>query len=130
MEEIIQGIHFAHVFGRKIYLTVNTLVKDKELDSLYDFLLPFYEQGLDGVIVQDLGALRFIRTHFPGLLLHASTHWQPWGEAASKRRYFKNCAGTGTLFRGDQKDERIDGNRDRNFHPWGHVLQLFRPMPV
>ncbi len=84
MEEIIQGIHFAHVFGRKIYLTVNTLVKDKELDSLYDFLLPFYEQGLDGVIVQDLGALRFIRTHFPGLLLHASTQMALTGSHGAK----------------------------------------------
>ncbi len=72
-EEIIQGIHLAHVFGRKIYLTVNTLVKEKELDFLYDFLLPFYEAGLDGVIVQDFGAFRFIKAHFPGLLLHAST---------------------------------------------------------
>ena len=44
-EEIIRGIHLAHVFGRKIYLTVNTLVKEKELDFLYDFLLPFYEAG-------------------------------------------------------------------------------------
>ena len=72
-EEIIRGIHLAHVFGRKIYLTVNTLVKEKELDFLYDFLLPFYEAGLDGVIVQDLGVFRFIKAHFPGLLLHAST---------------------------------------------------------
>lgn len=72
-KEIIQGIHFAHVFGKKIYLTVNTLVKEKELAPLYDFLVPFYENGLDGVIVQDLGALCFIRSHFPGLLLHAST---------------------------------------------------------
>ena len=45
MEEIIQGIHFAHVFGRKIYLTVNTLVKDKELDSLYDFCCLFMNRG-------------------------------------------------------------------------------------
>lgn len=72
-EEICQGIHLAHVFGRKIYLTVNTLVKEKELDLLYDFLLPFYESGLDGVIVQDFGALRRIRDSFPGLSLHAST---------------------------------------------------------
>lgn len=72
-EEIIRGIHLAHVFGRKIYLTVNTLVKEKELDPLYDYLLPFYEGGLDGVIVQDLGVLRFIKTHFPKLSLHAST---------------------------------------------------------
>ena len=64
-EEICDAIHMAHVFGRKIYLTVNTLVKEKELDQLYDFLLPFYIQGLDGVIVQDLGVLKYIREHFP-----------------------------------------------------------------
>lgn len=72
-DEICTGIHLAHVFGRKIYLTVNTLVKEKELDGLYNFLLPLYESGLDGVIVQDLGALRYIREHFPRLALHAST---------------------------------------------------------
>ena len=72
-DEICTGIHLAHVFGRRIYLTVNTLMKEKELDGLYNFLLPFYECGLDGVIVQDLGALRFIRKYFPLLSLHAST---------------------------------------------------------
>lgn len=72
-EEICAGIHLAHVFGRKVYLTVNTLVKERELDGLYRFLLPFYEEGLDGVIVQDMGALAFIREHFPSLPLHAST---------------------------------------------------------
>lgn len=72
-DEICAGIHLAHVFGKKIYLTVNTLVKEKELDGLYSFLLPFYEEGLDGVIVQDLGVMRYIRDHFPGLALHAST---------------------------------------------------------
>lgn len=72
-EEICDAIHMAHVFGKKIYLTVNTLVKEKELDGIYDFLLPFYEKGLDGVIVQDLGVLKYIREHFPGLELHAST---------------------------------------------------------
>lgn len=72
-EEICEGIHFAHVFGRKIYLTVNTLVKEKELDDLYYFILPFYEKGLDGVIVQDFGVLCFLRKYFPALPLHAST---------------------------------------------------------
>ncbi len=72
-DEILSGLRMAHLFGRRIYLTVNTLVKEKELDGLYDFLLPFYEEGLDGVIVQDLGVLRYIRTRFPGLPIHAST---------------------------------------------------------
>lgn len=72
-EEICAGIRYAHIWGKKIYLTVNTLVKEKEFASLYEFLLPFYESGLDGVIVQDLGVFTFIREHFPGLELHVST---------------------------------------------------------
>lgn len=72
-DELCAGIHFVHVFGKRVYLAVNTLVKEKELDGLYDFLLPLYEEGLDGVIVQDLGVLCYIREHFPGLALHAST---------------------------------------------------------
>lgn len=72
-DEICRVIHAAHFMGKRIYLTVNTLIKDSEIGSLYDWLLPFYEAGLDGVIVQDLGALCFIREHFKGLALHAST---------------------------------------------------------
>lgn len=83
-DEICTGIHLAHVFGRKVYLTVNTLVKEKELDGLYNFLLPLYEAGLDGVIVQDLGALRYIRAHFPGLSLHASTQMTLTGSGGAE----------------------------------------------
>ena len=72
-DEICEGIHLAHVFGRRVYLTVNTLVKEKELDSLYQYMNPLYEEGLDGVIVQDLGVLRFLRSCFPDLSFHAST---------------------------------------------------------
>lgn len=82
-DEICTGIHLAHVFGRRVYLTVNTLVKERELDELYNFLLPLYEEGLDGVIVQDLGAVRYIRTHFPGLSLHASTQMTLTGSAGA-----------------------------------------------
>lgn len=82
-DEICTGIHLAHVFGRRVYLTVNTLVKEKELDGLYNFLLPLYEAGLDGVIIQDLGVLRYIRSHFPGLSLHASTQMTLTGKGGA-----------------------------------------------
>lgn len=72
-EEICRAIHVAHFMGRRVYLTVNTLLKDDELDGLTPYLKPFYEAGLDGVIVQDIGVLCHIRDHFPGLALHAST---------------------------------------------------------
>lgn len=72
-ESLIECIRYAHLFGRRVYLAVNTLFKEHELAELYDYLAPFYEAGLDGVIVQDLGVFRYIREHFPGLELHAST---------------------------------------------------------
>ena len=72
-EELIRCIRYAHLFGRKVYLTVNTLVKESEFSELYGYLLPYYEAGLDGVIIQDLGVLSYIREHFPKLELHVST---------------------------------------------------------
>ncbi len=72
-EELCRGIHMAHIYGRRIYLTVNILVKETELSELVTFLQPLYEAGLDGVIVQDLGAIQVIRRYFPNLPVHAST---------------------------------------------------------
>lgn len=72
-EEICRAIRLAHFYGKKIYLTVNTLVKENELDGLVDYLAPFCAAGLDAVIVQDFGVLRFLHRHFPKLALHAST---------------------------------------------------------
>lgn len=72
-EQLVECIRYGHLFGRKIYLTVNTLLKESEMGELFDYLLPFYEAGLDAVIVQDMGVFCFIREHFPGLALHAST---------------------------------------------------------
>ena len=71
--ELREAIRLAHFFDRKLYLTVNTLLKDGELDGLEDWLFPFYEEGLDGLIVQDLGVLARCGRAFPGLSLHAST---------------------------------------------------------
>lgn len=72
-EEICRGVRMAHLLGKKIYLTVNTLVKEREFENLYDFLKPLYEAGLDGAIIQDMGVFCFIREYFPLLELHVST---------------------------------------------------------
>ena len=73
-DEMLEAIDYAHLHGKKIYLTVNTLLKNQELfGELYDFLAPYYEQGLDAVIVQDLGVLSFVKKEFPNLPIHAST---------------------------------------------------------
>ena len=87
-ESLVACIRYAHLLGRKIYLTVNTLLKEEELSQLYDYLAPFYEAGLDAVIVQDLGVLRFVREHFPKLKLHVSTQMTlcgSYGAALLKR---------------------------------------------
>ena len=73
-EELLQAIDYAHLRGKKVYLTVNTLLKNKEInDDLYDYLLPFYLKGLDAVLVQDFGALSYIHKAFPDLPIHTST---------------------------------------------------------
>lgn len=72
-EEICKGIRYAHLFGRKIFLTVNTLIKEREFSTLLPYMAPFYEAGLDGVIVQDMGAFHFLKKNFPKLQLHVST---------------------------------------------------------
>lgn len=73
-ESLLEAIDFVHVHGKKLYLTVNTLFKEEELESkLYDWILPYYEAGLDGVIVQDLGVLSLLHKNLPDLPLHAST---------------------------------------------------------
>lgn len=73
-DELLKAIDTAHIYGKKLYLTVNTLLKNKELtEQLYDYLLPYYEEGLDAVIVQDWGVFSAIREMFPGLHIHAST---------------------------------------------------------
>lgn len=73
-DELLYAIDYVHLHEKKLHLTVNTLLKNRELEEqLYDYLLPFYEQGLDAVIVQDAGVFSFIKKYFPGLELHAST---------------------------------------------------------
>lgn len=65
-EEMLEAIDYAHIHGKQIYLTVNTLLKNQELyRQLYEFLAPYYEQGVDAVIVQDLGVLSFLKKEFP-----------------------------------------------------------------
>ena len=73
-EELLEAIDYVHLHGRKIYLTINTLLKQHELcNELYDYLLPYYKQGIDAVIVQDIGVLTYIKEQFPDLPIHAST---------------------------------------------------------
>ena len=72
-EELLRAIDYTNLHDKKLYLTVNTLCKDREIEELFAYLTPLYEQGLAGVIVQDLGIINILKNYFPGLLIHAST---------------------------------------------------------
>lgn len=72
-DELLEAIDFAHLRGVKVYLTVNTLIKNSEFSKLYDYLLPYYKRGLDAVIVQDIGVVKAIHEYFPSMEIHTST---------------------------------------------------------
>ncbi|MDO5335943.1 MAG: DUF3656 domain-containing protein [Eubacteriales bacterium] len=73
-EELLLAIDTAHLHGKKLYMTVNTLLKNKELEeTFYEYFRPYYERGLDAAIVQDFGVMEFLKTYFPKLPIHAST---------------------------------------------------------
>ena len=73
-EDMKWAIDYAHLHGVSLYMTINTLLKDKEIEKdLYDYVKPYYEHGLDAAIVQDLGVLKALSEWFPDLPLHVST---------------------------------------------------------
>lgn len=84
-DDLIKGIRYAHLHGSKVHMTVNTLLKEKELEKeLYEYIKPYYQAGLDAVIVQDFGVFSFLREYFPQLPLHASTQMTIAGVPAAR----------------------------------------------
>lgn len=72
-EEILFCIRYAHLWGRKVYLTINTLFKEKELKDLYEYIEGYYAAGLDACIIQDIGVMSYIKECFPDMEIHIST---------------------------------------------------------
>lgn len=88
-DELRRAIDYAHLHEKKIYMTINTLLKQEEIENeLYEYLRPYYEQGLDAAIVQDLGVMEFIRNNFQDLSIHASTQMTITGQYMPK--YLEN----------------------------------------
>ncbi len=73
VENMRQAIAYAHKLHKKVYITLNTLVKESELNDLAEYVAEIADMAPDAVIVQDLGVLRMIREFFPSLTIHAST---------------------------------------------------------
>ncbi|MBR3231301.1 MAG: U32 family peptidase, partial [Lachnospiraceae bacterium] len=72
-DDLLDAIDYAHLRDVKVYMTVNTLLKDNEIKELPAYLAPYVERGLDAVLVQDFGVLALLSRTFPDLPLHAST---------------------------------------------------------
>ncbi len=72
-EELKKAVDYAHLRGVKVYITVNTLIKDHELKNVAKYLLFLYEIGTDAILVQDIGVAQLAREIVPDLNLHAST---------------------------------------------------------
>ncbi|WP_066900904.1 peptidase U32 family protein [Streptobacillus notomytis] len=73
MKELLDGIDYAHKKGVKVLLALNTIMRDMEIKSVYKNFKPIYEHGVDAVIVQDFGLIKFLKANFPNLVLHGST---------------------------------------------------------
>ena len=73
LDEIEEAVNTAHIHNVKVYITVNTLIKEDELESVINYLSKLYSIGIDAVLVQDLGLIRLINEHLPDLKIHAST---------------------------------------------------------
>lgn len=84
-ETMKEAIDLVHLHGKKLYMTVNTLLKNRELENeLLEYIRRYYEMGVDAVIIQDLGVLHFLHAYFPKLPLHASTQMSiTMGEGAN-----------------------------------------------
>lgn len=73
MQDLLDGIDYAHKKGVRVLLALNTIMKDMEIKSVYKNFKPIYEHGVDAVIVQDFGLIKFLKANFPNLCLHGST---------------------------------------------------------
>ncbi|MCR4791911.1 MAG: U32 family peptidase [Lachnospiraceae bacterium] len=82
-DEIFECADFAHVYGKKIYLTVNTLVKENEFGQLREFIESGVPDVCDGLIIQDLGVASFFRKERPLIPIHASTQMSVTGPAGA-----------------------------------------------
>lgn len=73
VEELKKAIDYAHLRGSRIFLTLNTIMTNREIELLYPTLKKLYNYGLDAIIVQDLGYAEYLHRNFPNIEIHGST---------------------------------------------------------
>ena len=128
-EELIKAIRYAHLFNRKVFLTVNTLTKNIELENLKEFLNPLYQNGLDAVIVQDIGVFKYIKDTFKDLDIHVSTQavvTSKYGAEFYKKLGAARVVLARELTLPEVKEITSTGrNRNRMLYSWCYVLFIF-----
>ena len=75
VDEIEEAVDIAHMHNVKVYVTVNTLIRQREIENVINYLAKLYAIGVDAVLVQDLGIIELINEHLPDLNVHASTQF-------------------------------------------------------
>lgn len=109
-DELLEVLDYVHLRGKKLYLTVNTLLKEQEIQrELYDYLAPCYQAGLDAVIVQDPGVMAFVLREFPHMAVHASTQMTITGPSSA--RMLENCGVTRVVTARELSLQEIAGIR-------------------
>ena len=83
-EEIVSAIKYAHLYGVKVYITVNTLIYEHELEDCLNYIEFLHKSGVDALIMQDLGLIKLVRKRFPNLEIHASTQMHNYNEEGIK----------------------------------------------
>ena len=83
-EELKNAIDYCHLYGVKIYITINTVIFDSEIDEFLDYVEYIYKSGVDAVIMQDVGMISLVRAKFPDLEIHASTQVHNYNEEGIK----------------------------------------------
>ena len=92
-DELLDLLDYFHLREKKLYLTINTLLKEQEItQELYTYLAPLYAAGLDAVIVQDPGVMQFVLREFPDMAVHASTQMTITGPSGA--RMLEKCGVT------------------------------------
>lgn len=91
-ENMIYAVNYCHGYGVKIYITINTLIKDSEIKEALSYVKFLYEIGVDALIIQDLGLVYLIKQNFPDFELHASTQMSIHNGQGAK--YFKSLGFT------------------------------------
>ncbi len=91
VDELKDAVTYAHLNGVRLYVTVNTLILDSEIDACLNFARELHSIGVDAVIVADLGVVKRIKSEVPGLEIHGSTQMSVHNSLGADFAYDLGC---------------------------------------